>query len=112
MNIQIFGTRKSFETKKAERYFKERKIPYQFVDRKEKGLSRGELTSVMQAVGSLEKLLDDRCRDQNTLALVKALVPYQQFDKLLENQQLLIDPMVRNGRQARAGYCPGIWPEW
>ena len=108
MNIQIFGTRKSFETKKAERYFKERKIPYQFVDRKEKGLSKGELTSVMQAVGSLEKLLDDRCRDQNTLALV----PSQQFDKLLENQQLLIDPIVRNGRQATAGYCPDIWKEW
>ena len=75
-------------------------------------VSKGELTSVMQAVGSLEKLLDDRCRDQNTLALVKALVPYQQFDKLLENQQLLIDPIVRNGRQATAGYCPDIWKEW
>ena len=70
MNIQIFGTRKSFDTKKAERYFKERKIPYQFVDRKEKGLSKGELTSVMQAVGSLEVLLDDRCKDQQTLAPV------------------------------------------
>ena len=112
MNIQIFGTRKSFDTKKAERYFKERKIPYQFVDRKEKGLSKGELTSVMQAVGSLEALLDDRCKDQQTLALVRALVPQQQFEKLLENQQLLIDPIVRNGRQATVGYCPDVWKEW
>lgn len=112
MNIQIFGTRKSFDTKKAERYFKERKISYQFVDRKEKGMSKGELTSVIQAVGSLEALLDDHCKDQQTLALVRALIPQQQFEKLLENQQLLTDPIVRNGRQATAGYCPDVWKEW
>ena len=58
MNIQIFGTKKDFETKKAERYFKERGIRYQFIDMKEKGLSKGEFLSVLQAVGGYEKLID------------------------------------------------------
>ena len=60
MNIQIFGTKKDFETKKAERYFKERGIRYQFIDMKEKGLSKGEFLSVLQAVGGYEKLIDPK----------------------------------------------------
>ena len=62
MNIQIFGTKKNFDSKKAERYFKERGIKYQFVDMKEKGLSKGEFTSVCQAVGGYEKLIDEKCK--------------------------------------------------
>ena len=50
MNIQIFGTKKCFDTKKAERYFKERRVKYQMIDLKEKGMSHGELQSVAQAV--------------------------------------------------------------
>ena len=53
MNIQIFGTKKSNDTRKAQRYFKERRIPFQFVDLREKEMSPGELKSVMQAVGGL-----------------------------------------------------------
>ena len=108
MNIQIFGTRKSFETKKAERYFKERKIPYQFVDRKEKGIEQGR-TDQCHAGGRFagQALLDDQLPGPaDPCTGIRALVPQQQFDKLLENQQLLIDPIVRNGRQATAGYCP------
>lgn len=70
MNVQIFGTKKSFDSKKAERYFKERGIKYQFVDMKEKGLSKGEFNSVCQAVGGYEKLIDPKCKDKNLLALV------------------------------------------
>lgn len=58
MTIQIFGTRKDFDTKKAERFFKERNIPFQFIDMKEKGLSKGEFNSVCQAVGGLDYLID------------------------------------------------------
>ena len=65
MNIQIFGTKKSFDTKKAQRYFKERRIKFQFVDLKEKGMSKGELQSVMRAVGGLEKLVDPKAKDQD-----------------------------------------------
>ena len=73
MNVQIFGTKKSFDSKKAERYFKERGIKYQFVDMKEKGLSKGEFHSVCQAVGGYEKLIDPKCKDKNLLALIQYL---------------------------------------
>ena len=112
MNIQIFGTKKSSDTRKAERFFKERGIKFQSIDLKEKGMSRGELTSVCQAVKGLDKLLDDGTKDQQTLALVRYLVPAQQLDKVLENQQLLKTPIVRNGKQATVGYCPEVWKDW
>ena len=89
MNIQIFGTKKSFDTKKAQRYFKERRIKVQFIDLKEKEMSKGELTSVMQAVGGIDKLLNPKAKDEETLALIQHLTPSQRFDKLLENQQVL-----------------------
>ena len=112
MNIQVFGTKKSFDTKKAQRYFKERRIPFQFVDLREKGLSKGELQSVARAVGGLDALLDEKAKDQDTLALVQHLVESQRFDKLLENQQVLREPIVRNGRQATVGYAPDVWKGW
>ena len=67
MNIQIFGTNKCFDTKKAMRYFKERNIKYQFVDMKEKGLSKGEYNSIKQAVGGLEKMLNPKCKDKDAV---------------------------------------------
>ena len=70
MNIQIFGTKKNFDSKKAERYFKERGIKYQFIDMKEKGLSKGEFQSVCQAVGGYNKLIDTDCKDKDLLALI------------------------------------------
>lgn len=112
MNIQIFGTKKCFETKKAERYFKERKIKYQFIDLKEKGMSRGEFNSVKQALGGLEKLLDENCRDKDALALVKYIAQDEKDEKVLENQQVIKTPVVRNGKQASTGYQPQIWKDW
>ena len=67
MNIQIFGTKKNFDSKKAERYFKERGIKYQFIDMKEKGLSKGEFQSVCQAIGGYDKLIDTDCKDKDLL---------------------------------------------
>ena len=112
MNIQIFGTKKSFDTKKAQRWFKERRIRFQFVDLREKDMSKGELRSVMQAVGGLDAVLDPKAKDADTLALVQNLAESQRFDKLLENQQLLREPIVRNGRQATVGYRPEVWETW
>lgn len=112
MNIQIFGTKKSFETKKAQRYFKERRIPFQFIDLKEKGMSKGELTSVMRAVGGLEALVDPKAKDQDTVALITYLTESQKFEKLLENQQVLREPIVRNGQKATVGYEPDVWKSW
>ncbi|WP_072414636.1 arsenate reductase family protein [Collinsella phocaeensis] len=112
MNIQIFGTKKSFDTKKAQRWFKERRIRFQFIDLKEKGMSKGELTSVMRAVGGIEGLIDPAAKDQDAVALITYLAESQKFDKLLENQQVLREPIVRNGRAATVGYDPDAWSRW
>ena len=71
MNIQIFGTKKCNDTKKAERFFKERGIKYQFIDMKEKGMSKGEFTSVAQVNGGLENMVNWNGKDKDTLALIK-----------------------------------------
>ena len=82
MNIQIFGTKKSFDTKKAQRWFKERRIKFQFIDLKEKGMSRGELESVARAAGGLDALVNPAAKDADTVALIQHLVPEQRFDKI------------------------------
>ena len=112
MNIQIFGTKKSFDTKKAQRYFKERRIKFQFIDLKEKGMSKGELESVMRCTGGIDAVLDRDAKDQDTVALITYLAESQKFEKLLENQQVLREPIVRNGRQATVGYQPDVWKSW
>ena len=109
MNIQIFGKSKCFDTKKAERWFKERRIKFQAVDVVKFGLSPGELTSVCRAVG-LEALVDPKHPDA-------ALLTYLAYDadkleKLLDDPKLLRTPIVRNGRQATVGYCPEVWETW
>lgn len=112
MNIQIFGTKKSFETKKAERFFKERNIKYQFIDMKETGLSKGEYNSVKQAVGGLEAMLDKDCKDKDTLVLIQYSPEEDKDEKVLENQQVLKTPIVRNKSTAVIGYKPEIWKQW
>ena len=112
MNIQIFGTKKSSDTRKAERFFKERGIRFQSVDLKEKGLSKGEFQSVMQAVGGLEAMIDPDCRDKDLLALIRYITPEDKAQKVLENQAVLKQPIVRNGKQATVGYQPEIWKTW
>ena len=112
MNIQIFGTKKSSDTRKAERFFKERGIRIQSVDLKEKGLSKGEFQSVMQAVGGLEAMIDPDCRDKDLLALIRYITPEDKAQKVLENQVVLKQPIVRNGKQATVGYQPEIWKTW
>ena len=112
MNIQIFGTKKCFDTKKAERYFKERKIKYQMIDMKEKGLSKGEFNSVKQAVGGLENMIDQNCKDKDLLALITYIADEDKEEKVLENQKVLKTPIVRNGKQATVGYAPEVWKGW
>ena len=109
MNIQIFGRSKCFDTKKAERWFKERRIKFQAVDLKKQGMSLGELTSVKNAVG-LEAMVNSRHPDA---VLVSYLAGDQaKLEKLFEDPALLRTPVVRNGRQATVGYCPEVWAGW
>ncbi len=112
MNIQIFGTKKNADTRKAERFFKERGIRFQSVDLKEKGLSKGELQSVIQAVGGMEAVIDPDCKDKDLLAMIKYIVEEDKLQKVLENQAVLKQPIVRNGKQATIGYRPDIWKTW
>ncbi|RDU25216.1 arsenate reductase family protein [Anaerosacchariphilus polymeriproducens] len=112
MNIQIFGTTKCFDTKKAQRYFKERGIKFQFIDLKEKGLSKGEFTSVKQSVGGIENMLNPNCKDKDALALIQYIADEDKDQKILENQQVLLTPIVRNGRKATSGYKPEVWKAW
>ena len=112
MNIQIFGTKKSKDTRAAERFFKERGIRYQFVDMNEKGLSRGEFDAVLRAVGSLDEMLDRDCRDRELLALVTYLGERDRVSKAFENQSVLKLPIVRNGKNASVGYAPDVWKKW
>ena len=112
MNIQIFGSKKSSDSRKAERWFKERRIKFQYIDLAEKGLSTGELRSVAQAVGGVAALIDERAKDAYAVSLVQHTPASMMEDVLLENQQVLRAPIVRNGRQATVGYAPDIWKTW
>ena len=109
MNIQIFGKNKCFDTKKAERYFKERRIKYQFIDLGRYGMSRRELESVKAAVG-LDNLVDEKDPDA---PLVQYLASNDaKLEKLFDCPWLIKTPVVRNGRQATVGYCPDVWKTW
>ena len=112
MNIQIFGTKKCNDTKKAQRYFKERRIKFQFIDMSEKGISKGEFRSVCQAAGGIDTMINEDCKDRDALALVKYISDEQKEDKLLANQQVIRTPIVRNGKQATVGYAPELWKSW
>ena len=112
MNIQIFGTKKSSDTRKAERFFKERGIKFQSIDMKEKGLSKGEFQSVIQAVGGLDAMIDPDCKDKDLLALIKYIAAEDKAQKVLENQSVLKLPIIRNGKQATVGYQPEVWKTW
>ena len=110
--IQIFGTKKSSDSRKSERFFKERGIKTQFVDMKEKGLSKGEFQSVLRAVGGLEQMIDENCKDKDLLALIKYIAEEDRAEKVLENQAVLKLPIVRNGQKATVGYQPDVWKGW
>ncbi|AHF06816.1 arsenate reductase family protein [Desulfitobacterium metallireducens] len=111
MNIQIFGTKKCFDTKKAERYFKERKIKYQFIDLNEKALSKGELDSIKRSI-SLNDLFNKAGKVYKALNLEFIRSSSTREELLLNNPGLYTTPIVRNGQKATIGYHPEIWKEW
>lgn len=112
MNIQIFGKKKCFETKKAERYFKERKIKYQFIDILDKGLSKKEYESVKRALKGVDALIDSSSPYYASLYIEHQQSEQAKEAKLLAEPQLFKTPIVRNGNQATVGYQPEIWKTW
>lgn len=112
MNIQIFGTKKCFDTKKAERYFKERGIKYQLIDMKEKGMSQGEFNSVKQALGGVDVMVNTACKDKEAISRIQFVSAINKEKRVFEFQQLIKTPIVRNGKKATVGYEPDVWKEW
>lgn len=116
--IQIFGTTKNFDVKKAQMWFKERRIPFQFIDLKEKEMSAGEFDSVVSALArdlgsraeAVDALIDKSGKDYSQIAF---LDDGDKAEKLFENQLLLKQPVCRNGKdKASVGLCPKVWESW
>ncbi len=112
MNIQIFGKNKCFDTKKAERYFSERRIKVQKIDLIKFGMSGGEFDSVVRAVGGIDRLVDWDSKSDEVELLRHLASEEQKKDKVFENPKLMKTPIVRNGKKATVGYCPEIWSTW
>ena len=109
MNIQIFGKNKCFDTKKAERWFKERRVKFQSIDLPRYGMSRRELESVKASVG-LEALIDEKAPGSELLRYLA--YDSDRMERLLENPSLIRTPVVRNGKKATVGFCPDVWKQW
>ena len=112
MNIQIFGLKKCSETRKAQRFFKERRIPFHFIDLSQKEMSKGELRSVAARV-PLEDLIDTAGKRFVEKGLTHASLNAVRIETLLLGDALLIrTPVVRNGKDATVGHCPEVWKTW
>jgi len=112
LNIQIFGKNKCFDTKKAERWFKERRIKYQYIDLNKYGMAGKEFDSVLRAVGGVDNLIDWNNKSQEITNMRYMEDKVAREDKLFDDPTLMKTPVVRNGKQATAGFCPEIWQTW
>ena len=112
MNIQIFGKSKCFDTKKAERYFKERRIKYQFIDLVRFGMAGKEFDSVLRAVGGIDELIDWENKSQEITNMKYMDDKRAKEDKVFDAPELMKTPIVRNGKQATVGFKPEIWATW
>ena len=112
MNIQIFGKSKCFDTKKAERYFKERKIKFQSIDLIRYGMSNGEFESVLRAIGGIDSLINWDKKDPDIDLMKYMDDPIAKEDKVFDRVELMKTPIVRNGKKATVGYCPEVWATW
>jgi arsenate reductase-like glutaredoxin family protein len=112
MSIQIFGKSKCFDTKKAERFFKERRIKYQLVDIARYGMSKGEYNSVKNAMGGMDALIDEKSKVYEKQYIRYLASQEDKEARLLENPGMFKTPIVRNGKKATIGYQPEVWGGW
>jgi arsenate reductase-like glutaredoxin family protein len=112
LNIQIFGKSKCFDTKKAERWFKERRIKFQSIDLVKYGMAGKEFDSVLRAVGGIDNLTDWENTSQEITNMKYMDDKRAKEDKVYEDPSLMKTPIVRNGKQATVGFCPEIWSTW
>ena len=112
LNIQIFGRNKCFDSKKAERYFKERRIKYQYVDLQRFGFAGKEFDSVLRAVGGVDNMIDWDNKSQEITIMKYMDDPRAKEDKIFDDPSLIKTPIVRNGKLATVGFCPDVWSKW
>ena len=112
MNIQIFGKSKSFDTKKAERYFKERRVKYQYVDLLRYGLSGKEFDAVLRGIGGIDNLIDWESHSEMITQMRYMDDRIAKEDKVFDDPALMRTPIVRNGKFVTVGYCPDVWATW
>jgi len=112
MNIQIFGKAKCFETQKAQRYFKERRIKFQLIDIAKYGISKGEYQSVKNAVGGMDALVDVTSKEYENQYMGYLASKEDAEARLLDNPGMFKTPIVRNGKKATVGYQPDVWAAW
>ena len=112
MNIQIFGKNKCFDTKKAERWFKERRVKFQAIDLKRYGMSGKEFDSVLRAVGGIDNLIDWESKSPEVTLMKYMDDKRAKEDKVFDMPELMKAPVVRNGKEATVGYRPDIWETW
>ena len=112
MNIQIFGTKKCSDTRKAQRFFNERRIQFHFVDLSQKEMSRGELRAVAVRV-PLVDIIDTKSTRFLEKGLVHASLNPAYIETLLVQDSLLMrTPIVRNGKEVTVGHSPDVWKTW
>ena len=112
MNIQIFGKSKCFDTKKAERWFKERRIKFQAIDLNRFGMSGKEFDSVLRAVGGIDNLIDWDAKHPDITLMKYMDDKVAKEDKVFDRVELMKTPIVRKGKKATVGYCPEVWATW
>jgi arsenate reductase len=113
MNLQLFGTKKCPETRKAERFFRERGVKVHVVDLAQKGMSAGELRNVAARVGGIEKLIDRDGKRYLEKGLKYAAPTGPRIEAMLVADPLLLrTPIVREGSRATVGYAPDAWQQW
>jgi len=112
VNIQIFGKPKCFDTKKAERYFKERRVKFQLIDLSKFGMSKGEYKSVKSAVGGMDALIDEKSKEYENQYMAYLADKNDAEERLLDNPGMFKTPIVRNGKKATVGYQPDVWASW
>ncbi len=112
MNVQIFGKAKCFDTKKAQRFFKERNIKAQLVDLDKYGISKGEFTKIKNAIKDLDKLIDTKSKNYDKSFIQFLSSEDDKVEKILEYPTLLKTPVVVNGKNITVGYTPDVWKNW
>ncbi len=111
-NIQIYYVKRSFDVQKAERYFKERRVPFQPVDMRRHAPGRRELELFARAAGGVGALLDRS--SPKVLSHYAAYMHDEQalIDELMEDPSLMRAPIVRNGQKVTIGVDEAVWAGW